>query len=159
MLGSFLLLFIISTLLGIFGGLACSYFLKILRIFRLNRVQEISLIIFFAFITYSVTELIGYSPIIALLFCGIFMSHYAFYNISFQAREESSIVTKLMSNIAEGFVFAYLGLTSVGISASFSLSFIIIIFIFVLIGRFTAIYGLSFILRYITIYNSSLIIA
>lgn len=146
MFGSFFLLFLISTLLGIFGGLACSYFLKLLRIFRLNRVQEISLIIFFAFMTYSITELIGYSPIIALLFCGIFMSQYAFYNISFQAREEASIVTKLMSNIAEGFVFAYLGLTSVSISTSLSLSFIILILIFVLVGRFITIYGLSFML-------------
>jgi NhaP-type Na+/H+ or K+/H+ antiporter len=148
MLASFSLLFIASTLLGIFGGLACAFFLKQMRIFRLNRVQEISLIIFFAFITYSVTDLIGFSPIIALLFCGIFMSHYAFYNISFQAREETSIVTKLMSNIAEGFVFAYLGLTSVStISASFSFSFIFCILIFVMIGRFASIYGLSFLLK------------
>ena len=51
------------------------------------------------------------------------MSHYAFYNISFQAREETSIVTKLMSNIAEGFVFAYLGLTSVSTISEDSLLF------------------------------------
>ena len=147
-INSFLLLFIMSTVLGVIGGLLCAFILKKLKRFRLNRVQETSLIIFFAFLTYSVSESLGYSPIISLLFCGIFMSHYAFYNLSFQSREESSIVSKIMSNIAEGFVFTYLGLTSGTIShESFSLSFIINIFVFCAIGRFLAVYGISLILN------------
>jgi NhaP-type Na+/H+ or K+/H+ antiporter len=149
MFGSFLLLFLISTLMGIFGGLSCSLFLKKLRFAKLGRAQESSIIIFFAFITYSCTELMGYSPIISLLFCGIFMSHYSFYNLSYQAREESSIVSKIMSNIAEGFVFTYLGLSSVSVSShSISISFIIWMLIFVLLGRIISIYGLSSFLKY-----------
>ena len=89
-----------------------------------------------------------FSPIISLLFCGIFMSHYAFYNLSFQAREESSIVSKILSNIAEGFVFTYLGLTSISIAHdSFSFIFILLVFIFVLVGRFVAVYGISLLLN------------
>ena len=146
--GSFLMMFFFSCFIGIGGGLLCSFLLKLLRRVHLNRVQETSLIIFFAFLTYLTTEMMHFSPIIALLFCGIFMSHYAFYNLSFQAREESSIVSKILSNIAEGFVFTYLGLTSISISHdSFCLSFIILVFIFVLIGRFLAVYGISFILN------------
>ena len=145
-INSFMILFIISTLLGVLGGMLCSLILKKLKKFKLNRVQENSLIIFFAFLTYSVSESMGYSPIISLLFCGIFMSHYAFYNLSFQSREESSIVSKIMSNIAEGFVFTYLGLTSGTIShEAFSLSFIVLVFIYCVIGRFLAVYGISFI--------------
>ena len=140
-------MFIVSTLIGIIGGLLCALFLKKFKYFKLNRVQECSVIIFFAFITYSCTEIIGYSPIIALLFCGIFMSQYAFFNLSFQAREESSIVTKIMSNIAEAFVFTYLGLTAISMSShGFSLSFILWVLIFVLLSRFIAIYGLSYLL-------------
>jgi NhaP-type Na+/H+ or K+/H+ antiporter len=150
MLGSFILLFVISTIIGIFGGLSCSLFLKKLKIFKLNRTQENSIVIFFAFMTYSCTELLGYSPIISLLFCGIFMSQYAYYNLSFQAREESSIVSKIMSNIAEGFVFTYLGLTSVSITIhSISISFIFFMLIFVLLGRLISIYGISGILQLI----------
>jgi sodium/hydrogen exchanger 8 len=149
MFGSFLLMFCISTLLGMIGGLICAYFLKKMKYFSLNRVQENSIIIFFAFMTYSCTELLGYSPILALLFCGIFMSQYTFFNLSFQAREESSVVTKMMSNIAEAFIFVYLGLTTITINAnSLSLSFIFLVLIFVLFGRFVAIYGLSFFLKY-----------
>ena len=146
--GSFLMMFFFSCFLGIGGGLLCSFLLKILKPVHLSRVQETSLIIFFAFLTYLVTEMMHFSPIISLLFCGIFMSHYAFYNLSFQAREESSIVSKILSNIAEGFVFTYLGLTSISISHdSFSLIFVILVFIFVLIGRFVAVYGISLILN------------
>ena len=146
--GSFLMMFFFSCFLGIGGGLLCSFLLKILKTVHLSRVQETSLIVFFAFLTYLITEMMHFSPIIALLFCGIFMSHYAFYNLSFQAREESSIVSKILSNIAEGFVFTYLGLTSISISHdSFSFSFIILVFIFVLMGRFVAVYGISFLLN------------
>ena len=145
--GSFLMMFFFSCFIGIGGGLLCSFLLKLLRRVHLNRVQETSLIVFFAFLTYLATEMLHFSPIIALLFCGIFMSHYAFYNLSFQAREESSIVSKILSNIAEGFVFTYLGLTSISISHdSFCISFIILVFIFVLIGRFLAVYGISLLL-------------
>ena len=145
--GSFLMMFFFSCFIGIGGGLLCSFLLKLLRRVHLNRVQETSLIIFFAFLTYLATEMLHFSPIIALLFCGIFMSHYAFYNLSFQAREESSIVSKILSNIAEGFVFTYLGLTSISISHdSFCIPFIILVFIFVLIGRFLAVYGISLLL-------------
>ena len=146
--GSFLMMFFFSCFLGIGGGLLCSFLLKILKTVHLSRVQETSLIVFFSFLTYLITEMMHFSPIISLLFCGIFMSHYAFYNLSFQAREESSIVSKILSNIAEGFVFTYLGLTSISISHdSFSFSFIILVFIFVLIGRFVAVYGISFLLN------------
>ena len=145
---SFLMMFFFSCFLGIGGGLLCSFLLKILKSVHLSRVQETSLIIFFAFLTYLITEMMHFSPIISLLFCGIFMSHYAFYNLSFQAREESSIVSKILSNIAEGFVFTYLGLTSISISHdSFSFIFIMLVFIFVLIGRFVAVYGISLFLN------------
>ena len=147
-INSFLIMFFFSCFIGIGGGLLCSFLLKILKPVHLSRVQETSLIIFFAFLTYLITEMIDFSPIISLLCCGIFMSHYAFYNLSFQAREESSIVSKILSNIAEGFVFTYLGLTSISISHdSFSIIFIILVFIYVLIGRFVAVYGISFILN------------
>ncbi len=153
---AFLILFFMSTLIGITGGLLCSISLKILKKVRLNRIQETSLIIFFAFLTYSISEMLDYSPIIALLFCGIFMSHYAFYNLSFQAREESSITAKIMSNIAEGFVFTYLGLSCINNQyGNFKFIFIILVFIFVCISRFVSIFGICGIFNYLPILDFS----
>jgi len=153
---AFLILFFMSTLIGISGGLICSIILKILKKVRLNRIQETSLIIFFAFLTYSISEMLDYSPIIALLFCGIFMSHYAFYNLSFQAREESSITAKIMSNISEGFVFTYLGLSCINKNyGKFNYIFIILVFLFVCISRFISIFSISGIFKYLPIFEFS----
>ena len=99
----------------------------------------------------------GLSPIIALLFTGIFMSHYSFYNLSFQAREESSVVSRIMSNIAEAFVFTYLGLTVIyNTTMAFSLSFFFWELIFVIIGRVAAIFGISYVMYLLKIKNFNL---
>jgi NhaP-type Na+/H+ or K+/H+ antiporter len=157
MVGSFLSMFFFSFLIGMLVGVISSLFLKKLKNFKLNRVQECSIIIFFAFISYTLTEELGLSPIIALLFTGIFMSHYTFYNLSFQAREESSIVSRIMANIAEAFVFTYLGLTVIYYtSIAFSFSFIFLELIFVILGRVIAIYGLSFIMSLLKVKNFNL---
>jgi len=56
---------------------------------NLNKIQETATVILFGYISYILSEEIGLSPIISLLFTGIFISHYGFYNLSYQAREES----------------------------------------------------------------------
>lgn len=148
MLGSFAKMFILSLLFGLLIGLICTLFLKKMSYFKLHRVQECSIIIFFAYFAYSGSELIGLSPIISLLFSAMFMSHYAFYNLSFQAREESSIVSKIIANIAEAFVFTYLGLSFLSMShTSFSFSFIIVEFITVVSARYISVYSLTFLIK------------
>ena len=79
--------------------------------FKLQRFQEIAIIIIFAFISYTTAEIFDLSAIIALLFWSISLSNYAFYNLSFQAREESCIVAQILSSMAEAFVFTYVGLS------------------------------------------------
>ncbi len=149
MFGEFLKLAFFSFLVGLFIGCLCAYMLKFFlkKQIILNRTQEISIILFFAFISYTFSEELSLSPIVTLLFSGIFMSNYAFYNLSFQAREESSVVSRMLSNIAEAFVFTYLGLTLISsIQKSFCLSFIIIEFFVVICGRIFAIFGLSWLI-------------
>jgi NhaP-type Na+/H+ or K+/H+ antiporter len=154
MFGEFLKLAFCSFLVGLIIGCVCAKMLKFFleKKILLNRTQEISIILFFAFISYTFSEELGLSPIVTLLFSGIFMSNYAFYNLSFQAREESSVVSRMLSNIAEAFVFTYLGLTLISsIQKSFCLSFIIIEFFVVLGGRIFAIFGLSYIIRLLNV--------
>jgi NhaP-type Na+/H+ or K+/H+ antiporter len=148
MVNNFLSLFFFSFVVGSIVGILSSVFLKKLKSIRLNRVQECSIIIFFAFISYTLTEEMGLSPIISLLFTGIMMSHYTFYNLSFQAREESAVVTRIMSNVAEAFVFTYLGLTMIYyMTHALSVSFVLWELIFVVLGRVIAIFGLSYLMK------------
>jgi len=146
MFGEFLNLAFFSFVVGLLIGCLCALMLKFFlkKKIILNRTQEISIILFFAFISYTFSEELGLSPIVTLLFSGIFMSNYAFYNLSFQAREESSVVSRMLSNIAEAFVFTYLGLTLISsIQKSFCYSFLVIEFFVVICGRIFAIFGLS----------------
>ena len=148
MFNKFLTLFIMSFIVGGFVALCSALFLKKLKFIKLNRVQEISIIIFFSFISYTLSEIMSLSPIISLLFTGIFMSHYTFYNLTFQSREESTVVVKMISNIAEAFVFTYLGLTFIYyMTKTVSFSFIFIEMFVVLFGRTCAVFGISFLIQ------------
>lgn len=150
MTNKFLTLFFISVFIAIFIGCGSAWFFKKIKPLKINRVQELCLVIFFAFISYSGTELLGKSPIVAILFSGVIMSQYCFYNLSFQAREESSIVTKILSTIAEGFVFVYMGLTVLYYyERAFSWAFVIWEFFILLICRIIMIFGCCFVLEYI----------
>ncbi len=142
MTNQFLNLFFISLGIAILVGFGSAYFFKKIKPLNINRVQELCLLIFFAFITYSATEFIHKSPIVAILFGGVFMSKYCFYNLSFQAKEESSIMTKMVSTIAEGFVFVYMGLTVFYyFTRAFSLAFVIWEFFILLICRTIMVFG------------------
>ena len=113
MFGTFCSLFLWSFVIGLGMGIIGSLILKSLKKYSIGRQAECALICLFAYLSYILSEELELSPIIALLFNGIFNSHYSFYNLSFQAREESSILSRVLSAIAEAFVFVYLGLTAV----------------------------------------------
>ncbi|MCQ2817315.1 MAG: cation:proton antiporter [archaeon] len=144
MISYFLYLFIVSLLLGIGIGFLCSLFLKYTKSFKLHRHQEISILLLFAFISYTLAEALDLSAVISLLFCSIALSNYAFYNLSFTAREESCIVVKIISNLAEAFVFTYLGLTFCSMSqTNYSILFITVEFVLITLARFFTIYILT----------------
>lgn len=150
MVGTFLNLFISSFILGLVVGIIGSLFLKKLKVYNIGRVAESALIILFAYLSYILTESLHLSPIIALLFNGIFNSHYSFYNLSFQAREESSILSRVLSGLAEAFIFTYLGLTAIHyFSIAFSWSFMIFELITVVCGRFISVFGICFLMEHV----------
>ena len=144
MIAYFIFLFFSSCLLGIIVGFACSLFLKSMKGFKLQRFQEIAIIIIFAFISYTTAEIFDLSAIIALLFCSISLSNYAFYNLSFQAREESCIVAQILSSMAEAFVFTYLGLSFFTMAqTNYSLTFVVIEFFTITLARCATVYFLT----------------
>ena len=101
MFGTFCSLFGWSFVIGLGMGIIGSLILKSLKKYSIGRQAECALICLFAYLSYILSEELELSPIIALLFNGIFNSHYSFYNLSFQAREESSILSRVLSALAE----------------------------------------------------------
>lgn len=107
----FVVLGLLSLLLGLAFGLACSYLFKKARSLTKNPVAEICMIFSFAYLAYVVAELCHVSGIISLLTCGVTMAHYCWYSMSVQGQTNSNVVFQFLGFIAEAFVFSYLGLT------------------------------------------------
>jgi NhaP-type Na+/H+ or K+/H+ antiporter len=157
MFGTFCSLFGWSFVIGLGMGIVGSLILKSLKKYSIGRQAECALICLFAYLSYILSEELELSPIIALLFNGIFNSHYSFYNLSFQAREESSILSRVLSALAEAFVFVYLGLTAVHyFQVAFSWSFMIFELIVVVCGRFVSVYGICILMDLFHVTNFKL---
>ena len=85
--------------------------MKKVRSLTRRPVAECAIIFAIAYIAYVVAEMMKQSGIISLLVCGITMAHYGWYNLSPQGQTSSNVVFQFLGFLAEGFVFAYLGLT------------------------------------------------
>ena len=157
MFGTFCSLFLWSFVIGLGMGIIGSLILKSLKKYSIGRQAECALICLFAYLSYILSEELELSPIIALLFNGIFNSHYSFYNLSFQAREESSILSRVLSAIDEAFVFVYLGLTAVNyFQVAFSWSFMLFELCVVMCGRFVSVFGICILMDLFHVTNFKL---
>ncbi|CAA7020307.1 unnamed protein product [Microthlaspi erraticum] len=76
LLGSFLYLFILSTLLGAVTGLVSAYYIKKFYFGRHSTDREVALMMLMAYQSYMFAELFALSGILTVFFCGIVMSHY-----------------------------------------------------------------------------------
>ncbi|ESW18545.1 hypothetical protein PHAVU_006G050200 [Phaseolus vulgaris] len=114
-IGDFLYLFLLSTGLGVLSGLLTSYILKALSFGRHSSVREIALMMLMAYLSYMLAELCDLSGILTVFFCGILMSHYAWYNVTETSRITTRHVFATMSFIAETFIFLYVGMDALDI--------------------------------------------
>ena len=157
MFGTFCSLFGWSFVIGLGMGIIGSLILKSLKKYSIGRQAECALICLFAYLSYILSEELELSPIIALLFNGIFNSNYSFYNLSFQAREESSILSRVLSALSEAFVFVYLGLTAVHyFQVAFSWSFMFFELCVVMCGRFVSVFGICILMDLFHVSNFKL---
>ena len=143
-----ILIFLASLIIGIAVGLFHSKFLVYMKKFHMNRVQELSTILLFAFISYILCDWLQLSAMTSLLACGLCMSHYTFYNLNYQTREESSLISLSLNIIAEGLIYSSMGMTIVYYTIhSFSAKFIVTELVLILFFRIFTIFGQIYILE------------
>ncbi|KAI3990451.1 hypothetical protein MKX01_021386 [Papaver californicum] len=106
----FLFLFSTSTALGVVVGLLTSYALKTLYFGRHSTDRECAIMFLMPYLSYMLAELLHLSGILTVLFCGIVMSHYAWHNVTENARVTTRHTFATMSFIAEAFIFLYCGM-------------------------------------------------
>ena len=143
-----ILIFAASLIIGIVVGIFHSKFLVYMKKFHMNRVQELSTILLFAFISYTLCDWLQLSAMTSLLASGLCMSHYMFYNLNYQTREESSLISLSLNIIAEGLIYSSMGMTIVYYTThSFSAKFILIELILIFFFRIFTIFGQIYLLE------------
>ena len=108
---------------------------------------EICLCLFFGHFTYMVCEHSGLSGILSILLCGIIMSHYCFYNMTSISQKSMGLILNVFAFFAEGFLFIYLGLSSIIRQSDWSLSFFFSTLVAIFIARFCSVFGSSYLAR------------
>src|SRR5687767_7276791 len=81
--------------------------------------------------------------IVSLLFCGITLKHYAYFNMSRRTQLTTKYLFQVMSQLSENFIFIYLGLALFTDAQQFQPPLIIITIIAVVAARWVAVFPLS----------------
>ena len=88
--------------------------------------------------------------IVSLLFCGITLKHYAYYNMSRRTQLTTKFTFQLLSQLSENFIFIYLGLTlfTEG-KLKFQPLFILVTVLAICAARWVAVFPLSRLLNWV----------
>ncbi|KAL9252052.1 Sodium/hydrogen exchanger 6-like protein [Drosera capensis] len=109
---------------------------------------ECCLFVLFPYFSYMLTEGLGLSGIVAILFTGIVMKHYTYSNLSEKSQQFVSGFFHLISSLAETFIFIYMGLDIVMEQHSWShIGFIFFSIIFIVIARATNVFSCAYLVN------------
>ncbi|KAG9251544.1 Sodium/hydrogen exchanger family-domain-containing protein [Emericellopsis atlantica] len=142
-IGIFLIVFFGSLLIGVVVGVGTALLLKFTYVRRFPKIES-CLIVLIAYATYFFSHGLHMSGIVSLLFCGITLKHYAYFNMSRRTQLTTKFIFQVMSQLSENFIFIYLGLALFTDSAlSFQPPLIIVTVCAVCAARWVAVFPLS----------------
>ena len=137
-----------SVLVGIIIGLLCSFLYKHTHISDYPT-YEIALLFLFAYGSYALAEAVELSGIMALFFCGIVLAHYNSYNLSETSHVTTEVIFHSLAQVAETFVFLYMGMgLFTGRFSTWSPNFIAIAIVSCLIARMFNTFPISFVANF-----------
>ena len=134
-----------AIFIGFVCGLTMSRFLKINPSTRRHPIHQTSLVFLVGLLSYGLAECFEFSGILAIFVSSVTMAHYSWSNLSKSAQIASKLGISAISDIAEGFAFAYVGLsmweyTSDRVSLLFSLYMLVVL----IMGRMICVFGICF---------------
>ncbi|CAB0002612.1 unnamed protein product [Nesidiocoris tenuis] len=139
----FCLMFFASAGIGVVFALISALLLKHVDL-RKNPSLEFGMMLVFTYAPYALAEGIHLSGIMAILFCGVVMSHYTHYNLSTVTQITMQQTMRTLSFIAETCVFAYLGLAIFSFKHRVELALVVWSLVLCLIGRACNIFPLAY---------------
>nr|CAD7598136.1 unnamed protein product [Timema genevievae] len=138
----FCLMFFASAGIGVVFALASALLLKHVDL-RKNPSLEFGMMLVFTYAPYALAEGIHLSGIMAILFCGIVMSHYTHFNLSTVTQITMQQTMRTLAFIAETCVFAYLGLALFSFEHRVEPALVVWSIVLCLIGRACNIFPLA----------------
>ena len=142
----FLFVFLGSTAVGSASALLSALLFKHTRLYRYP-VLELSMLLLLAYLPYTLCEGLELSGVMAILATGILMAHYTHHNLSSVTKLTSQQSFKMISHIAETFIFVYLGLALTLFRHSWHIWMILWGIVLTLAARFVNVFPLSAILN------------
>jgi sodium/hydrogen exchanger-like protein 6/7 len=157
-IGIFLAVFFGSLFIGVLIGIGTALMLKFTLVRRFPKIES-CLIVLIAYASYFFSnglhmsgKLSQYTDmtwliipgIVTLLFCGITLKHYAYYNMSRRTQLTTKYLFQVLAQLSENFIFIYLGLSLFTESSlEFKPLFIIVTVIGICVARYAAVFPLS----------------
>ena len=108
--GIFLKDFFGSMFIGALVGIVAALGLKYTYVRRYPKIES-CLIVLIAYATYFFSQAVQMSGIVSLLFCGITLKHYAYFNMSRRTQLSTKYIFQVLAQLSENFIFIYLGLS------------------------------------------------
>ncbi|KAI0481166.1 Sodium/hydrogen exchanger family-domain-containing protein [Xylariaceae sp. FL0804] len=108
--GTFLLNFFGSLLIGVTVGVGTALMLKFTYVRRYPQI-ETCLIVLITYASYFFSQAVRMSGIVSLLFTGITLKHYAYFNMSRRTQLSTKYFFQVLAQLSENFIFIYLGLS------------------------------------------------
>ncbi|EXJ79777.1 CPA1 family monovalent cation:H+ antiporter [Capronia epimyces CBS 606.96] len=148
-IGIFLLVFFTSLMIGVVVGVGTALALKYTLVRRFPKIES-CLVFLIAYATYFFSNGVHMSGIVSLLFCGITLKHYAYYNMSRRTQLTTKFVFQILAQLSENFIFIYLGLTLfTETDLVFKPLFILVTVVGICAARWLAVFPLSKAINYI----------
>lgn len=147
--GMFLMTFTISLMIGTIVGITTALILKHSHVRRFPQIES-CLVLLFAYASYFFSNGCHMSGIVSLLFCGITLKHYAYYNMSRRTQIAVKYIFQLLAQLSENFIFIYLGLSLfTEVELVFKPLLIIITAVGICLSRWVAVFPLSKLINFI----------
>ncbi|EPE35409.1 hypothetical protein GLAREA_11108 [Glarea lozoyensis ATCC 20868] len=142
-IGIFLAVFFGSLIIGVMIGIGTALMLKFTLVRRFPKIES-CLIVLIAYASYFFSNGLHMSGIVTLLFCGITLKHYAYYNMSRRTQLTTKYLFQVLAQLSENFIFIYLGLSLfTETKLEFKPLFIIVTVVGICVARYAAVFPLS----------------
>ncbi|ESZ95950.1 hypothetical protein SBOR_3642 [Sclerotinia borealis F-4128] len=152
--GIFLAVFFGSLIIGIIIGIVTALVLKYTYVRRFPKIES-CLIVLIAYASYFFSNGLHMSGIVTLLFCGITLKHYAYYNMSRRTQLTTKYLFQVLAQLSENFIFIYLGLSLfTEKNLQFKPLFIIVTVIGICVARYAAVFPLSRLINWFLRYRA-----